>query len=146
MFSYNELLSKLKSHGLRITPQRRVLLTIFYTCSDKILSVPTLFEEATKEYSDLNLSTLYRNLQQLEALHIIHRLILEDGKDYFTLVCEEDHHHHIICTRCGKKIVLNYCPYNELLAAAASKNFKLTGHSILLYGLCNQCASKNHPE
>ena len=140
MIDYADIIKKLKSNNLRITPQRKIILTILCDKYDKVISINALFNEAKKRSASLNLSTLYRNLQQLEILNIVSRINLEDGKDYFTLVCDESHHHHIICTNCGKKIILKYCPYNEMLNAARQESFTLTGHSILLYGLCETCA------
>lgn len=139
MKTYEQLIFQLKEHGLRITAQRKALLEIFLANQDRVLSLPSLFEEVKTMGEELNLSTLYRNLEQLEEIHLVHKMILDDGKDYYTLICQQHHHHHIICTGCGKKVILDYCPYEEFLRLAKEKNFKLLGHDILLYGLCNVC-------
>lgn len=142
MENYDALLALLREKGLRVTAQRKIILEILYQNKDRVVSLLTLYDAVKEKSCDVNLSTIYRNIEQLEENHIIHRLTLEDGKDYFSLVCENHHHHHIICTGCGKKVALHYCPYEELVAVSKKQNFQLQGHDILLYGLCEDCIKK----
>ena len=58
----------------------------------------------------------------------------------------ERHHHHLVCTNCSR--VIDYTDFideeKDLLDKAEKglskkHNFKINGHSIQFYGLCNKC-------
>ncbi|MFK5281494.1 Fur family transcriptional regulator, partial [Lacticaseibacillus paracasei] len=47
------------------------------------------------------------------------------------------HHHHFICTNCGKVIELKMCPLNYFEKQVPGA--KIQSHNFELYGLCAEC-------
>jgi Fur family transcriptional regulator, ferric uptake regulator len=47
------------------------------------------------------------------------------------------HHHHFACTHCGCVFELAGCPYNG--AMDVPPGFSVTGHEVILYGVCKTC-------
>ncbi|PZS28944.1 MAG: transcriptional repressor [Pseudonocardiales bacterium] len=52
----------------------------------------------------VNLSTVYRTLDRLETLRLVHRLDVHGEARYGSA---EHDHHHAVCTRCGRILELD---------------------------------------
>lgn len=58
------------------------------------------------------------------------------------------HHHHLVCQECGGVEDLDGCLLeDEVLDAIRqrvwrSRNFRLTGHDLKLFGLCRRCDAR----
>jgi Fur family ferric uptake transcriptional regulator len=53
---------------------------------------------------------------------------------------EDDHHHHLICTRCAMVVELDDCGLPDLQAGIAARNgFKAVTHKLEFFGLCPRC-------
>lgn len=63
------------------------------------------FLHTKKIYPDIGLATVYRNLELLEKLGIIHRFDYGDGQSRYEISLGgeegEHYHHHLICRECG---------------------------------------------
>lgn len=138
----NEILDILKSNQYKITAQRRALMQILSDNHHGLLSVEELFNESKKLYPKTNMSTIYRNIEILESLNLLYKIMNDQGVTQYKLICCDAHHHHIICTHCGKTEVIDFCPLDTLESLAKEKNFHLTGHKLELYGQCSECINK----
>ena len=131
---------QLKTGGLKITPARLALLDIL-----KHAKKPSSIKEIAKQMGQKNvdLVTLYRNMESLEKLGVIKKINLNKPEAYYELVDESRHHHHLVCTNCGK---LADVKVNEI---NLNKNFlikhgfaKVTNHSLEFFGFCLACDKK----
>jgi Fur family ferric uptake transcriptional regulator len=53
---------------------------------------------------------------------------------------ENGHHHHLICSNCDRVIEFEDCLVEELARALGGRfDFKVQGHLIELYGVCQSC-------
>lgn len=138
----NELLDILKSNQYKITEQRRAIMQILSNHHHGMLSVEELYNETKVIYPKTNMSTVYRNIEILESLNLLYKIMNDNGVTQYKLICCEEHHHHLICTHCGKTEVIDFCPLDTFESLAKQKNFQLTGHKIELYGQCAQCLKK----
>lgn len=127
--------SKLKSTGARLK-----LLDIFKHAK-KPLSVNDIFSLLRDEKADK--VTLYRNVESLARIGVLKQIRLKDRQAYYELV-EKNHHHHIICSHCGKIKDISKCAVDII-----NKNFlrsvgfsKLTEHSLEFFGVCVSCAKR----
>jgi Fur family ferric uptake transcriptional regulator len=97
---------------------------------------------------DMGLTTIYRTLEMLDKSGLIRKIFTGDGQARFEYKKAEnaDHHHHLICTVCGK--ILNYRDFEkeeldlvrkteEILAR--KHGFLIRDHSIEFLGLCEDC-------
>jgi Fe2+ or Zn2+ uptake regulation protein len=126
---------QLKTSGLKITSARLDLLDIL-----KHAKAPLSIKEIAKRIgSNVDLVTLYRNIQSLQTLGAVKQINLKDKQAYFELT-DAEHHHHITCVNCGK-IVDVKLPEPALNNSVIKKlGFaKIIDHSLEFFGICNKC-------
>jgi Fe2+ or Zn2+ uptake regulation protein len=132
----------LKDTGCKLTEQRKVIL-------ESLIENPghhtaeEIFEMVKSKYNKINFSTIYRNLELMTNLKIIDKLSIKDGISHYELNIL-NHHHHIICTKCGEMTQIDMCPYVEQHVAEEIKkmNFKPTNHKFEIYGYCHKCSKE----
>lgn len=97
-----------------------------------------VYMNVRKEFPNISLGTVYRNLTLLADIGEISRLQVGDGVDHFDATVTP--HHHFVCRECGG-ISDFHVPGIDSLDEIASANFKgqLDGHSIYFYGKCENC-------
>lgn len=134
-----ELISILKKHNYKITDSRRAIMTALVQHNQGLLTVDELYSASKFLSPKTNMSTIYRNIEILEELNLLYKIVNDNGTTSYKLICCDEHHHHIICTRCGKTEVIDFCPMETLEQLSKEKNFHLTGHKIELYGYCDKC-------
>ena len=95
------------------------------------------------------LTTVYRTLELLIGMRLIRRFDFGDGRGRYQLAegpKGKVHHHHLVCSGCGK--VIDYNEFiddeKELLGKAVkglSKkyNFEILEHELTFFGLCEKC-------
>jgi len=143
---------KFMGWGCRFTQPRQFIIDMLLK-SNKHLTAEDIYIEVHKSYPNIGLTTVYRTLELLEKMGIVHRLDFGEGKSRYELsdgIGIENktvhHHHHLICTNCRK--IINYTDFSEQeiklmkeIEAELSKkyNFKITTHQIYFYGLCAKC-------
>lgn len=135
-----ELLSIIKEKGCRMTPQRKIIIELLIKRHNTLSCVDDLLNEAKISNPAINATTIYRNLELLDDLGLIHTHNDKDGRKLYKLVCHKAHHHHIICQSCGKMLPIDYCPITpELEVLVAELGFTLDAHNLELFGTCKDC-------
>jgi Fe2+ or Zn2+ uptake regulation protein len=135
----NSVKERLKDEGYKLTNQRKAMLEVLYENKSHFLSAEEIYRKSREKYPNTNLSTIYRNLDMLEKIGILHRVNINNEASSYELICNNHHHHHIICKDCGKTEIIDYCPVDIIRAKARSKGFVLTDHKFELYGYCKKC-------
>lgn len=124
----------LQQHKVQITQQRITLLKIL-----KEFSRPVTIEEINNKTKNLmNKTTLYRSLEVLVSAGIIYQTDFREGVSYFEFQ-HDNHHHHMVCTRCKNKEFLDYCPKFPAAKIKTSHGFSITHHIFEIFGLCKKC-------
>ncbi len=101
------------------------------------LSAEDIYKTLLEQGEDVGLATVYRVLTQFEAAGIIQRHHFENNHSVFEIM-QEDHHDHLVCLNCNKVVEFtNDIIEQEQHSVAEKHNFTLTGHSLNLYGYCN---------
>jgi Fur family transcriptional regulator, ferric uptake regulator len=107
---------------------------------------PLTAPELIAGHPELSQSSAYRNLAVFESLGIVVRIATDAEHARFELA--EDlmgHHHHLICTECGRVedfIVGTRAERSldrALTAAVAGTGFVSTGHRLDVLGSCRDC-------
>ncbi len=135
-----ELKKIVKQKGLKYTEQREIVLSILINAEDH-LTAEEVYNEIKKQYPDTNIgiATVYRALSFLEEVDLIVSINFgTDGKKYESNA--KSHHDHLICTSCGKIVEFLDDEIEKRQDRIAKKNkFKITSHSMQLYGTCEDC-------
>jgi Fur family ferric uptake transcriptional regulator len=112
------------------------------------LSAKDIYAALYAAHPGIGLTTIYRTLELLHGLGIVRKVTTGAGQGRYELssVRPEDHHHHLICTRCGK--IINYRDFvDEELdlvkrteeALAKKFDFIIQDHNIEFLGICGAC-------
>ena len=87
---------------LRYTLQRKIILQIFMKIVGHVTS-EELFLKVRSQDSSVGQVTVYRMLKLLCEAGLAEAVSFEDGLVRYEPV-REQHHDHLVCERCGKKI------------------------------------------
>ncbi|MCD4667833.1 MAG: transcriptional repressor [Sulfurimonas sp.] len=136
----NDFKALLKDNSLKFTIQREVILETLYN-SDEHLTPESLHHLIQENFTDLKtgIATVYRTLALLEDSNMVTSLSFgAQGKKYE--LGAKEHHDHMICTECGKitEFVDEEIEKRQH-AIADSLGFKMSDHSMQIYGICKNC-------
>ncbi|UOG93733.1 MAG: ferric iron uptake transcriptional regulator [Candidatus Thiothrix sulfatifontis] len=124
----------IKRAGLKITQPRVKILDLLSSSLEHHLSAEDIYKSLIGNGEEIGLATVYRVLTQFETAGLVHRHHFEGGQAVFELATEE-HHDHMVCVKTGKVIEF-HDPIIEQrqLELAKLHNFRITDHSLILYG------------
>jgi Fur family ferric uptake transcriptional regulator len=93
--------------------------------------------------STIGLATVYRALADLATLGEADSLQSKDGELLYR-ACGTDHHHHLICRKCGKTVEIE-AEKVEAWAdyVAKAHGFSRPSHTIDIFGDCSSCLKKS---
>ncbi len=117
--------------------QREAIKSFLATRKDHP-TAEVVYSEIRKEYPNISLGTVYRNLSLLTELGEIQKISCGDDREHYD--ADTSTHSHFICSNCHAVIDLvmdNLCFINSL--AQANFDGKIEGHSVHFYGLCPKC-------
>lgn len=121
----------------RSTPTKDAVLNII-TDSRKAMSPEGIMQKVD---ISIDRATIYRVLNRFCEDGILHRVVAEDGKQYFAVCikCEEkklaDHHFHFRCTHC-QTIECLPVPVQFSLP----QGYEVATVNCILTGICKDCA------
>jgi Fur family transcriptional regulator, ferric uptake regulator len=135
--SVDDALALVRQHGGRVTSSRRLLLRALFDAGGH-RSAEELASEVQRQAPDVHLSTIYRNLEELERLGVIAHAHLGHGPATYHLAAAA--HGHLVCEECGTMIEAP----DELfagLARSAEDRFQFTidPHHFAVLGRCTRC-------
>ncbi|MBI3819561.1 MAG: transcriptional repressor [Planctomycetes bacterium] len=135
----------LRKDGLRLTRQREALLNAVFS-THRHFSAEELYRDLEKDGHGVSIATIYRSLTLLVEGGLIQGLDVGNGRVLYEHTLGHQHHDHMVCMDCGK-ITEFVSPEIEELQdeAARAHKFKVTAHSLKLFGYCSNC-SKKHPD
>ncbi len=113
--------------------------------SDLLLSI-TKFSSAQEVHKllvsrgeKIGLATVYRTLQALSETGLVDSLKNENGETLYK-VCSQNHHHHLVCTKCATTSEFNTSEIENLMQKISQENnYEISGHVIEIFGLCKNC-------
>ena len=100
MATAQELRSALKQEGMRMTPQRQLILEAVAAMQGHI-SVDHVYRQVSERFPDVNITTVYRTLEVLEELGFVRHTHFHDSSYQFQRT-DEPAHQHLVCTACGR--------------------------------------------
>jgi Fur family ferric uptake transcriptional regulator len=138
------LATQLHERGLRLTPQRRLVLDAVRAL--RHATPERIAEQVHQDGGSLNLTTVYRALELLEGLGLVRHTHIGHGAPTYH-PAEHYDHVHVRCNGCG---AVESVP-TELLDGVArvlaeSHGFRLDAGHVALAGLCSACADPHDKE
>jgi Fur family ferric uptake transcriptional regulator len=142
------VLSHLSGSGHRVTAPRRAILERIMEYNQPFTS-EQLFRDLGGDEGPIGRATIYRTVD----------LLLDDGwlarvhwsassaqpipSEHAYVPAERGHHHHMVCRNCGSTITFEGCNIDDVLGGLTRRlNFRIEGHWLEVYGLCQICQRK----
>ncbi len=122
----------------RNTPSKEAVMNLLIS-TNKAMSQDAI-EQNIK--IDIDRATIYRVLNRFCEDGLVHRIVAEDGKQYFAVCmkCDEntftDNHFHFRCTRCQ---TIECLP--EAVHFSAPEGYNVESVNCVLAGTCRECAN-----
>jgi len=131
------LLKRCRKEGLKATPQR---LAVFKALEGNKShpSAEDVYRIIHKDFPTVSLTTIYRTLETLVKMGELAELQLVKGfRNYDP---DTSHHHHIVCTVCGRaEDVFMRCPEELELPEEIKRSFVVEDCRVIFYGKCDRC-------
>jgi Fur family transcriptional regulator, ferric uptake regulator len=87
-------------------------------------------------------ASVYRTLEQLEELKLVHRLDMGRGMaSYERIDPTGEHHHHVVCEQCGRVEPFEDPGLERAIGRLEGRvGFEVSAHEVVLRGRCPRCA------
>lgn len=125
----------------RATRQRAAVSALLDRLSD-FRSAQEIHEELRRCGEGIGLTTVYRTLQTLADGGQVDMLRTASGEAVYRRCDSADHHHHLVCRRCGRAVEIEG-PAVETWAqrVADEHGFTDLSHTVEIFGVCRECGS-----
>jgi Fur family ferric uptake transcriptional regulator len=135
---HSGILEALKERGLRLTPQRLMVLSAIAQGSGH-LGVREIYRRVREVYPYIDIATVYRTLNLLKRLHLVTEVGIGERLHY-ELTTPGNHHHHMVCKGCGEAFDLSPSYLEELHSTLRSEfGFEPDLEHFTVQGLCANC-------
>jgi Fe2+ or Zn2+ uptake regulation protein len=138
----------LKSHGLRYSRPREVILS-FFKAKDQHLTAEALYQQLKERGEDLSLSTVYLNLNVLREAGLIREFSSTHGEAVYD--SNVSPHAHLICKQCQAirdlplDLIAGLTPSHYLKTKAEQDSGWLIDEpELICSGLCPACSKAHH--
>jgi Fur family transcriptional regulator, ferric uptake regulator len=132
------LLAALDESGHRTTRPRRIVAELVagrdgaFTAADLALAARTRDVRVGR-------ATIFRAIELFESLGVVERVDLPGGEHAY-VACVPHHHHHLICSRCGRATEIVDVGVETLARTVERRTgFRVDDHRLELFGVCPDC-------
>jgi Fur family peroxide stress response transcriptional regulator len=137
----DQMLSKLKEHDFRLTPQRLAVLKVL-AASDGHPTGDLIYETVRNEFPTTSIATIYKTVHLLKQLDEVLELGFPDGSNRYDGK-KPYPHPHVICTTCKKIVDPNLGSLQNLAKEVIKETgFKMLHHRVDFFGTCRECQSR----
>ena len=124
---------------MRTTKQRTAVVEVMQEI-DRFQSAKEIHTALQERNAKVGLTTVYRTLQSLVDIKAVDALHSPTGEVLYRHCETEAHHHHLVCTKCGRTEEIDGGPIEKWANEVASTHgFQLTGHDAEIFGVCAKC-------
>ena len=135
--SVDAVLALVREQGGRATPARRLLLEVLFETSDHS-TAEDLARAVQAKVPDVHLSTIYRNLEELEGLGVVVHTHIGHGPATYHLANRT--HCHLVCEECGTILDVPDDLFRSLNRATRDRfGFAIDPRHFAVLGLCQRC-------
>lgn len=132
-------LQRLRDSGFKITNARAIVIKVMEDAGGHLTSAQVV-EEVARRDPAVGRASVFRTLDLLTRMSLIRPTFVDgSGAPVFVLL-PGGHHHHIVCTGCGKVIEFHDCGLDLLTAELERESgVRISGHLLEFYGTCETC-------
>jgi Fur family transcriptional regulator, ferric uptake regulator len=131
----------LERSGHRVT-EPRTLVAELIASQGGHFTAADLLDRAHDRRLHLGRATIFRSLDLFTELGALERLDLPSGEHAY-VACEPVHHHHVVCSRCGRSTEVDDPGMQAVVDEIAQRTgYRIDRHRLELYGLCTKCQGR----
>lgn len=144
MDELNPIVNALDGAGYRLTATRRAVASLISSYGGHF-TASELEAAARDRRVDVSRATLFRALDLLTELGAVERIDLTTGEHAY-VSCAPAHHHHLVCSRCGRTADVDDLGVAEAVAEIGRRSgYRIESHRLELFGLCRHCQARTTP-
>lgn len=132
----------LERAGYRVTEPRRDVARLIAGRSGHFAAAD-LVADARQRHLGVGRATVFRTLDVLSDLGVVERIELPNG-DHAYLACAPVHHHHVVCSSCGRSRDVDDAGLASVVRDVARRTgYRIDEHRLELFGLCEACQRRD---
>ena len=132
------LVAALDRAGLRLTEPRRVVARLVAEQSGHFTAADLVHDARARRF-EIGRATIFRTLEVFLGLGLVERIDLPNG-DHAYLRCAPAHHHHVVCSRCGRAAEVEDSGLRTMVREVVLRTgYRVDEHKLELFGLCPDC-------
>jgi Fur family ferric uptake transcriptional regulator len=133
------IVEALRAAGYEATTNRRLIAELVAS-SEGHFTAADLLDRARQRQARVGRATVFRALELLTSLHVIERLDLPNRSHAYVLCDPAEHHHHLVCSSCGRGVDVADGELARLVDEIGRRNgYRIETHRLELFGLCPAC-------
>jgi Fur family ferric uptake transcriptional regulator len=137
-----EIAADLKRRGYKLTRQRRAIISVLSESSEH-LTPADIHARLKGEHPEIGLVTVYRTLELLQESGLLCEVHIGDSCRSYLNKRAGGHHHHLVCSSCGKVVDFTECELDKLQERlSAETGFKIQNHLLEFMGCCRNCLTR----
>jgi Fur family transcriptional regulator, ferric uptake regulator len=139
MVDVSTFLATLQQSDFRTTEPRRAVARLVAEQAGHF-SAADLAAAARSRRLGIGRATIFRTLDVLTELGLVERIDLPSGEHAY-VACEARHHHHVVCSGCGRTDDIDDAGLRAVVRDVARRTgYAIDGHRLELFGRCPSCA------
>lgn len=136
----DKLHAQVKEHGYKMTGPRIQVLEYLVSAGGHP-GVQEIYDAVKLKQPGTGIATIYRTMELLTRLGLVRALLRYDNRLHYEINWPEEHHHHLICTQCGRVVEFSNCTFQQMSHdIEKTTRFQIHKHTLEAYGLCPQCS------
>jgi Fur family ferric uptake transcriptional regulator len=130
----------LEDAGYRSGAARRAVVDLLAE-QDCCLSAKEISDRLSDRGEEVGIASVYRALEVLDELRLVQRLDAGEGVvRYEPAHPGGDHHHHVVCDRCGRVTAFEDEALERAIHSLEGRlDHAIDGHDVVLRGTCPAC-------
>lgn len=134
----------LQSKGKRVTQQRLHLVDHVFKRHDHFDADELAASIGDLKSEGVSRATIYRTLDEMVDAGLLRAMSLS-GRKVYELDYGYPQHDHLYCQSCEKLIEFHSEELQAICEAAARQHrFRVTGHRLIVMGICSDCSRKQN--
>lgn len=132
------LIATLERNSHRVTRPRRTVASLVVDQPGPFTAADLMAHPRARR-DGLGRATVFRALDLFVELGLLERLDLPTGEHAY-VPCQPAHHHHLVCSSCGRSTDIKDDGLREVVDGIASRTgYRIDEHRLELYGSCPAC-------
>ena len=137
----DDVAAAIRGGGGRLTAARRMILETLFA-ADGPVSAEHIAERLEARGAAFGLTSIYRNLERMEALGVVRHVHLGHGPGLYSLIGEGGRE-YLVCERCGRALAVEPRQLDGVRRAIRRRfGYRARFSHFPITGLCPDCAAE----